>query len=342
MTIQSDPEYPVVGDVVTLSITAATGSTDATRFEITSVPENSTLETGMLVDEGGDPVQEFTPDVAGAYGVTAYDYRRFIGIPRYAGDPTGASYERLVATQSGTVYVGESLDLPIRGAGHQITLRLTVANGTVRAASLVSPTTAVARYAALDATVLAAVAALEDVAVASLGEDLPTDVEALRSAFGSHTQQSEGPPAVHEEEDDVNPIDVEQSGSVVGSLDLLNRLYDRIVAHMSNSGGGFHTTPDRLNMPIASKASDMATATVLLADLRRRVYSRHIDTVGSPAVHGTADDDVDSVLSADLPLTAAIVAILDYFADNTPTAPAGTNPGAVSLAGMFGFARAAA
>jgi hypothetical protein len=79
---------------------------------------------------------------------------------------------------------------------------------------------------------------------------------------------------------------------------------------------------------------------VLLADLRRRVYSRHIATVGSPAVHGSAD--AANTVSADKPLTEAIVAILDYFADASPTAPSGTNPGAVSLAGAFGFVSAAA
>lgn len=340
MAIQSDPQYPVAGDTVSLSITSATGSTDATRFQITSVPENSDLDTGMLVDEGGSPVQEFTPDVAGAYGVTAYDYRRVNGLARYGGDPAGASYEKLVATQSGTVYVGEVMDLPIGGAGHQVTLRLTVVNGTVRAAELTSPTTDVARFSTLDTTVLAAVDALVDVAVSSLGEDLLTDVEDLRAAFHGHTEETEGSPAVHADEDDVNDFDAKRIESAAGATETLNRLCDSIVRHMDNYGGGFHTTPDRVNLPVAKKASDVASATVLLADLRRRVYSRHIATVGSPAVHGQADGDNE--VSADLPLTAAIVAVLDYFADTTPTAPAGTNPGAVSLAGMFGFRLAAA
>src|SRR5690606_3650629 len=117
------------------------------------VPDKSGLDTGMLTDAGDTPVQEFTPDVAGAYAFTAYDYRRYSGIPAYAGDPAGEARDLLVATQSGTVYVGDVMDLPIRGNGHAVKLRLTVVNETIRGAELVDPTTDIARYAALDTTV---------------------------------------------------------------------------------------------------------------------------------------------------------------------------------------------
>jgi hypothetical protein len=334
MAIQSDPTYPSTGDNVTLSITSATGSTAATRFQITGLPENSGLETGMLVDEGGEPTQSFTPDVAGAYSVTAYDYRRFVGVPRYAGDPAGASFDRLVATQSGTVYVGESMDLPIRAMGHQITLRLTVVNGTVRAASLTDPTTEIARYAALDATVLAAVDALVDVAVSGIGESIPDDVAAFREKFNAHLESADAHPFPG---DTVNPVVIADTGTMIGAIRGLVELGEHYVRHLVTPNEWHEDTFDVEHLPIAAPATDVAGAYVYLADLRR-VYPAHIND--SPGLHPELDAAAN--LTADSLLTDAIQAVLEYFADATPTAPSGTNPGSVSLAGAFGFKLAAA
>lgn len=333
MAITQDPSYPISGQIVSLTITGATGSTDATRFEITSVPDNSGLDTGMLTDDAGDPAQSFTPDAPGAYEVTAYDYRRYIGTPAYAGDPVGEARDLLVATQSGTVYVGDVMDLPIRGAGHEVKLRLTVVDGTVRAAELVEPTTDVARYALLDTTVLAAVSALEGEAAASLGESIVTDVTAFATAFNAHLSS----PDAHPSPDETNPLAGAETSSVAGSIRRLMELGEHYERHLVTDDIWHEDTVDYEHLPIAAKATDVAGAYVYLADMRR-VYPEHINDV--PGLHPELDAAAD--LSADSPLTDAVQAVLAYFASETPTAPSGANPGALTLAAKYGFAAAAA
>jgi hypothetical protein len=330
MAITSDPTYPIPGEVVSLAITSATGSTAATRFEITSVPENSDLDTGMLVDAAGDPTQEFTPDAAGAYAFTAYDYRRFTGGAAYAGDPAGEARDLLVATQSGTIYVGDVLDLPIRGAGHAVKLRLTVVNGAVRAAELVEPTTEVARCATLDTTVLAAVGELVDEAAASIGESLVSDVEAFCNAYDAHLDS----PTAHLIVDAANSFPGARVESVSAAIWRVNELQSRFVQHISTDGG-WHGVIDLENLPIAPRASNVAGAFVVLADMRR-VYPRHIGIVED--MHEALDAAAN--ISADSLLTDAIQAVLEYFDDETPTPPAGENPGMLSLASKHGFAQA--
>jgi hypothetical protein len=333
MALQYTPADPVPGDTVSLSITGATGQTEATRFALTSVPDQSAMSARMLVDEGGNAVQEFTPDVAGAYGVTAYDYRRFIGIPRYVGDPAGESHERLVATQTGTVYVGNASKLTISALGSSIDLRLVIAGSTVRSASLVNPTTEIARLAALDSTVSAAVDALVGVAVGSLGEDIISDVASMIAKFNMHTANS----SVHDEVYDPKNYMIEaRIETLPGTISALNTFYDKVLAHMTEDGG-WHETPDRMHLPVAKKASDRASATVLLADLRSRIYSRHIATLGTDNVDQVHHEtNTDHQLSADSPLTAAIVAVLDYFEAQTPATPTGENPGHAGSMG-YGF-----
>jgi hypothetical protein len=332
MAITSDPTYPIPGEVVSLAITSATGSTAATRFEITSVPENSDLDAGMLVDAAGDPTQEFTPDVAGAYAFTAYDYRRFTGGAAYAGDPAGEARDLLVATQTGTIYVGDVLDLPIRGAGHEVKLRLTVVNGTVREAELVEPTTEVARCATLDTTVLAAVGELVDVAAASIGESLVSDVAAFVTAFNAHLGSLEAHPLPGP--DTVNPLVAAEIGTVVGAIRRLGDLRDHYVLHLVTDDVWHEDTIDLEHLPIVAKATDLAGAYVLLAEMRR-VYPAHInDSDIHPELEAAAD------LTANSLLTTAVIAVLDYFASETPTPPAGENPGMLSLASKHGFAQA--
>ena len=77
---------PVVGHDVSLSISPIVGTATATRFELTSVPPTSGLEVGVLVDEAGAFVQVFTPDVAGEYGVKAYDVLLRQGLSAYVGE----------------------------------------------------------------------------------------------------------------------------------------------------------------------------------------------------------------------------------------------------------------
>lgn len=333
-TLSYSPTAPVKGEVVTLSLSAASPY-EIGRYELTSVPDLSALETGMLLDANDDPIDTFTPDVAGAYGVKAYVYRSFSGAGAYAGDPAGEAREELVSTATGTVYAGSAMALPIAGAGHRADLRLVLVGATITGASLVNPTTEAARLAGLDATVATALAALVGQDIGLAGEDLFTGVRALQQKYDSHRKTG----SWHVANDTVNAVTDRRIDSEVGAIEALNAFYDIVLAHMINNGNtGSHLNADRHSMPIAAKAHDRATATVLLADLRRRVYARHIVMVGTGAdqIHQNSGDASNGP-SADTPIAAAIVAVLDYYAAQTPTTPTGESPG-VAGAIEYGFA----
>lgn len=328
MALQYTPENPVPDETVTLSITSASGQTAATRFEITSVPSRSALETGLLVDAAGDPVQTFTPDAPGEYGVMAYDYRRFSGVGAYPGDPAGEARDVLVATQAGTVYVCDTMDLPIRAGGHEVTLRLLVRNTTVADASLVSPTTDKARLAALDGDVIDAVAALEGQAAATLGEQLDADMATFANQFNAHLNDFA---TVHQVADDVNQLDAAKVASQKGAGERLLELHDAYVQHATTGEDQWHIEFDLGNLPIVPRASDQAGLRVLHADMRR-VYASHL---ADDDVHTNAD--ATNVMPAPALLTAAIIEILDFLASDEPTTPDGENEGAMDLASLFGF-----
>lgn len=328
MAVTYTPTHPVPDETVTLSITGASGQTAATRFEITSVPARSALDTGLLVDAAGDPVQEFVPDAAGAYAVTAYDYRRFSGVGAYPGDPAGEARDVLVATQTGTVYVCDTMDLPIRAGEHEVTLRLLVSGTTVADASLVNPTTDKARLAALDSDVLAAVAALEGEAAATLGEQLDADVTTFVTQYNAHLNDIAD---VHLTTDEAHLMTAAKIAHQAGAGERLLDLYDAFVGHATGEDDLWHNTADFVNLPIASRSRGSGDLRVLLADMRR-VYAAHL---ADDDVHKNADGD--NGMPDPLPLTAAIIEILDYLAADEPATPTGENEGALDLASLFGF-----
>jgi hypothetical protein len=333
MAITIDPTIPVAGEEVTLSISGATGSTDATRFELTSVPSRSALETGELVDAAGDPVQVFTPDAAGRYTFIAYDYRRFSGLGAFAGDPAGEARDVLVATQTGSVFVADELLLPIAGAGHSLTLRCLVQNGEIAEASLEDSTTEKARLCALDAGVLAAVAALEGEDVDIVGENLITGVVAFIAKYEAHREAVGTEEAkVHNEEDEVNVIAASTIVTQVGAISALNDLDDKLMGHLTTNTGEWHVALDGSNFPITPKSTNVAGATVKLVDLRR-VYAAHLAT--ETTVHNYAD--TDNVNSADSLLTAAIRAVLTFFAAQVPTTPDGESDATLEATARYGF-----
>lgn len=329
MAITYTPTYPVVGDEITLAITSATGSTDATQFALTSVPDRSSLDLEILVDANDDPVQTFVADAAGVYGIKAYDYRRFSGGAAYPGDPAGEARDELVAVQTGSVYVADEMLLPIAGAGHSITLRWLTLGGTVVDASLVSPTTEKARQCALDSTVLAAVAALEGVDPGTVGETLVADVVSFISKFGAHIADV-GP---HYAADTVNTIAGSTITTQAGAIVALNDLADKFLGHAADASGVWHHNIDRTNYTITAKASDVATATVKLVDMRR-VYAAHISTT-TGSLHKL--NDTTNTNTADTLLTVAVKAILNFFASAAPTTPTGENPATVSATARYGF-----
>lgn len=333
MTITISPLYPVTGEEVAITATNPSVGGSA-RVVLTSAPSRSAL-TELDSTDGGI-TSTFTPDVQGAYVLTAYYYRRAYGIGGSGAgtDPGGESIDELTGAESTTVYVGAYADLEVRTAeGHGATLRLTVANATVRAAEWVDFTSERARMASLQAGVVAALAALVDVTVANLDDALVADVAALMSAYSAHRILTAGP--VHRSSGDTtNTLSKSTPYAVASAIDALNDLHDKLVAHMT-TGGAWHQADDTKNVPVARKASDLASATVLRADLRERVYERHRVQTSAPAAHDNADNT--NTMGAPKPLTSCIVAFLDALVTETPTAGTGEQEGAGDLANAFGF-----
>jgi hypothetical protein len=338
MTISTTPAYPLPGEEVTLSRTGGIGS--YTEYELLSVPSRSTLTTGLLRTNSGAASDTFKPDVQGAYSFRALEYVEYSGAGGSSPtDVAGQARRELRGSQTGTVYACASLELPILTTiGHSATLRLRVHGSTVREAEILKPSTEVARMAALQADVVAALEGLVGVTTTKglLGEDFVDDVQALATRFNLHAHTEAG---VHGAADDTNIPRRQAGDSVSGALDQFNDLWDTIMGHLrTNAGGGeWHLHDDGKNLPVTGKASSLASGVVSLADLRERVYERHRVQVASPEVHGLADDALGSRMSDPLPLTVCIVAYLDALAAESPTAPSGEQQGVADLAHGFGF-----
>jgi hypothetical protein len=349
MALSTTPTYPVAGSEVTLSITGA--SVTRWVFEITSVPSASDIDTGLLLIDIPDgataptsplraieleyEADSFTPDVQGEYGITAHLYREIVGAPQFAGDPSGESRFIYGGTETASLHVGVYMDLPIETEdGHGATLRLQINQATVRDASIVEPTTEVARTAALDATVVAALTAIEGVAVASMGTDLQSGANDLLDNYGSHRVLIAG--GVHGVADDYNEVPLEDADSQEGAILLLNEIRDRLVAHLTTyTDVSWHANIDLKNLPVARKATDIASATVLSADLRERCYEPHRVQIANPASHGLADGT--NTLAAPTDLDDVITAYLDAIVVAVPAIPAGECQGAMEASHYYGF-----
>ncbi len=362
MTISTSPTYPVVGETITLSSDALSG-TDRVWI-LSSVPAESALTTGLLVtptDEdqtgvvaallAGTNVETFTPDVAGEYGVTVVDIRRDPGAPSFDGDPAGVRGVHILGTEEGTAHVGATSDLYIgTEAGDGATLRLTIVDETIRAATLVEPTTETARIAALQSSVTSPLAALVGVTVASAGTDLQTGVADLLTNYEAHRELTSG--SVHVSADITNGVHAHGTGSQAAAIATLNLLHEALLGHLLTStteynlggnapvGGSsnpWHTEDhdDGTNVPVAPAAQTLAQATVLSADLRERCYERHRVQIASPDTHGAADST--NTLAAPSKLDDLIVAYLDAIVATNPTAPTGEPEGIQDARHRYGF-----
>lgn len=337
ISITSTPTYPIVGEEVTLALTGH--AYNAAEFELLSKPATSALEVNAILrGPDGSPGATFTPDVQGAYLFRGYDVWAPSGSAgQYADDPSGSARRQVRDSGTATINVAASLELPIvTTLGHSAVLRLRVHGGTVRAAEIVAPSTEVARLAALQPAVVAALAALVGLAaqIGTLGENFITDVPDFLAKFANHL--GTGVP-VHATADTTNVPTRESATSVVAALAALNELHDRLLGHlMAGTGGGtWHGTDDTENLPVTPKAVDFASGVVLLVDLRERVYERH--RISATAVHSEPDAATASKMSDPLPHTVAIVAYLDALVALIPTAPSGEQQGVTNALHGFGY-----
>ena len=346
MTISISPLYPVVGDDITFTSSTATGTHQV--IAITSVPSASTTELGIVTALADDyqysalvAVEEQAEadtaalDVPGEYGIALYDISELPGIR--STDNSG-SRRRFVINRSdaGTIHVGAIVDLPIRtAAGRGATLRLQVNDRTVRAASLVNPTDEGARVLALMAAPAAGVAALVGLNAAVMGNDLVTGTNNLLAKYEAHRATAA---AVHAVADATNVADRTAVTSQAGAINVLNQLRTVITAHQQlvPAAGAWHPVADFKNVVLAAPAHNVASAAVLLADLRERVYELHLGQIAAPACH--IGVDAANVLTGVTQLDTAIISYLDALVTTNPPVLAGEPEGAHDAAANFGFA----
>ena len=327
------------GDTVTLSLSSASGN--YATFSLTAVPSESDLDTGFLLDATGATIDYFVPDVAGAYSFTGFDYRKVIGTQSYEGDPHSGARTVLLGSQTGTVYVGTTLDLPIvTTRGHGGTVRLTILNNTIRAAEFSSTIDEVGRVASLTSTVLTKLAALVGVAVSSADDTLATGANDLRSEFEAHRVNSGG--SYHDATDSANVVTHYPAQSDSEAVLLINELADRLRDHKvaTTTGTRWHKdVDDTADGFTVAKATTGAEAIVLSADLRYRNYARHIarTTVAGNEIHNPADST--NTLHTIKPLPDLIIAYLDAIVALSPAAVTGENTGAIHAALIFGLKR---
>lgn len=288
--------------------------------------------TGSLDDPNRTPVNMLTCDVPGEYTFVAYEY-----LPLDMG-AAGQSL-KLVSTSTTTIHVGGYLDLPIEPVnGHGSTLRILVVNETVRGAALINPRTDLARVAALDATVAAAVTALVGVAVGSLDAAFIATVNEGCDAYEAHRVLTGGGP-VHGVADSTNALVREYAWSIPTALARLNDWSDKLRKHMEagTSGATHHDEDDTKNtLQVKPTAQNLGEGVVLLADLRNRVFNRHVAQIDDPDSHRTADTTNDVPPATSGTLSYAVEKYLDYIAAGV-SAAAGESEGAADAQALYGF-----
>lgn len=361
MGITTTPQYPVVGQEITLTPTATRGSVFV--WELLATPSGSILDPGFLSAFGlagievaktfmerrslqsgidnsalSNP-QKFTADVAGDYNFRLYEFTEFSAAPAHDLDPTGTSRLEIVQQQDLTVSVGQKLSLPIRTIlNRNVTITLGVIGTTIRTAA-VSPFDSedeLTRIALLQSTVQTSLAALINVTVPNILLPPQTSIDELAIEYNDHRIVTA--PAVHGFADTTNAVLSERSDSQTSAIDQINRLRAALFGHLvgaSAAASAWHAVDDLKNLPVVLSAQDLGGATVLLCELRWRVYNRHRQQTASPASHGTSD--TVNVLTAIKPLEQLIVDVIDALVAADPTAPIRESEGVQDLRHLHGF-----
>lgn len=338
MAVSHSPAYPLAGEAVTVSQTVDVGGEDvaiaAPSLVLVSVPSGSALTVGLVVDVAGNPTATLTPDVAGEYELSITGFVETTAPPAYEDDGPSDPTATVLDTEALTISVGVEMSLPIATlAGHNLTLTIGTFDGVVRTATLTAPTSPKAAAAALDTGVAAKLALLLGEDTSSVGPDLVAGVANLIAKYNGHRTQA----TVHTAPDATNVYSPDRPYDISNAVLQLNALRATLQKHLtgaSTASARWHDPDDTRYYPIVAPASGLAAATVLYADLWR-VYEGHRVLVASPSAHDNADA-VNTLGTAD-PLTAFLVTLLTYLADETPTLPAGVEDGMIQLQSLYGF-----
>lgn len=207
--------------------------------------------------------------------------------------------------------------------------------GYIRSAELVDPTTEMGRVAALNSSVVAALAALADTKVTVAGGDLITRAAELRTKFIAHIDVA----AWHSDADVLNAPVRGAPASIADAIATVNELRVRFDGHARQSaqGGGWHGSDDTLTPVVVAQAFSLGQAQVLLSHLRA-LYEMHRVRGSGVGVHANAGGDTTNTLSAATELDTAIASYLSALSASAPTAPTGEGQGATDASHRYGFA----
>lgn len=345
MPVTWSPLPPVAGDVVTVAVTVAGAggnevACSSAELTLTAVPAASTVATGLVVDAAsGLPALSFTADVPGVY---AYIVQRFVEYVQAPGFDGGASTHTVALdTETGSIYVGSTLALPITTPVGALTLTITTGEDDVISATLGSATTQKAEWAALDATVLTKLAALVGQSVATMGPALPAKVGAMGVAVDAHFRNATAhPTGGGYAADSINAYIESTPYDIAEALQKLNKVRTMFTRHALNSTTSsihWHLADDTKNVPIVGPATTVGEAVVLYADMFR-CYEGHRSQVAAPATHPFAD--ATNTLGTIDPLSDFIKAVLTFLADETPAVPSAENQAQVEAISLYGFQEA--
>jgi hypothetical protein len=264
MSIDYTPQYPVGGEELSLSLSGAVGTSFG--FELTGVPSQSALTTGLLlIDQpvgSTVPVSPllaatsdllssvFTPDVAGQYTFKAYDMRQVVGTPTFVGDPSGETRYELLNTQGGVVKVGSLMELPvITSDGNGGVIELRIVETYIRAAAIVDHTTEIGRTAALQADVVQALTDVVGLTIDAAATDFLPALKELRDKYDGNALALPSPPGivghrnraesvslgVHFEPDTINRLSGGIPFSLKFAVKLVNEIREKLTGHMEDS-----------------------------------------------------------------------------------------------------------
>lgn len=339
------PLPPVAGDEVTVSATVAgvggnQVACSSAELTITSVPTGSAVATGLQLDAAGNPTLVFTADVPGEYEYSVQRFVEYVQAPGFDGG--SESHTVALDTETGTIYVGSTLTLPITTPVGALTLTITTGEDDVLSATLGSATTQKAEWAALDATVLTKLAALVGASVATMGPALPAKVGAMGIAVDAHFRNSTAhPTGGGYAADTINAYGESTPYDIAEAVQKLNKIRTMFTRHALNSTTSsikwHNSSDDTKNVPIVGPAGSVAEAIVLYADMFR-CYEAHRVQTAAPVVH-PASDATNTLGSIDT-LSDLIKAVLTYLADETPTVPAAENQAQVEATSLYGFQEA--
>jgi hypothetical protein len=345
----------------------ATGGGNFVRAWCTAAPPGSKLRK-LLDDTGATRVVVYSGDSGnawvtewdkgGAYSIVAQEYTRGAATTGggYSESPSNAPSETKIGTESSlTIYVSDRVEIPVGFGKHTATLLLFVNSDTIRATSianhgvlspeLINPSGDGARIATQDTTVRTKLAALADVAAATVCNELYLVIDDFKTRFDAHRVLTAG--SVHAASDADNSL-IKVIANIKSSdalIDAVNECRSKFERHARNDSGGgtnsatsvYHAAsgpaPDGKNLLVKGGAGDTAQARAAMADLHR-AYEAHRAQTSAPAAHGAVDSaNALLALPALLQLDSAFAAAV---ASATPTAPATSNSGAVVLVARSG------